>query len=312
MSFSSDVKQELLGTALNPCCEPLFSAALIMFGREYTGQRLSMLTETPAIADAYVSAVQLLSGKTPSVTQSECGNCKVEVDDAGLIDALTAEIRSLSVYQVRDNDDAGLSPCCISSFVRGAFLICGTVTDPNKEYHLEFSCSAASRTAVLAHFLARLGVHVKTTKRSGVNILYLKSSEEIEDLLTEMGASEQAMMMMGAKVYKDIRNTVNRRVNFENANIARSMNAATKQFAAIETIMETGGLESLSPELRECARLRYENIEMTAAEIAKALPDGISVSGVNHRMKRIMRIAEDRAAHTGGQADTDEGQNGEA
>lgn len=291
MSFSSDVKTELTDIACAACCETQLSRALLLFGRACSGVSLSLLTEHAGAAAAYAKAVALFSGVTPEISRSESGNYKIQVEDPDVLDAVMGELgetrnekRQLCIGRI-DRD------CCVAAFLRGAFLAAGTVTNPDVEYHLEFSCPSTHLAKELIALLEQTGIEAKCTKRGGVNIVYIKKSESIETLLTLMGATENSLLLMGAKMYKDVRNTVNRRVNFENANIARSAAAARRQTEAIETLRRTGKFDELPPELRELAALRLENPESSTAELVEMLGDALTVSGVNHRFGRIIKAA---------------------
>ena len=201
------------------------------------------------------------------------------------IDGFTVK-RRVNFANITDN-------CCFAAFIRGAFLACGTVTNPEKEYHLEFSVSSKNLCDDIIKIFNEYDPVPKVTQRSGSYTAYFKNSTDIEDVLSIMGATENSLAFMGTKVYKDIRNTVNRKVNFENANLARTIAAATKQYEAIAYIKEKRGFDSLPAELQEIAKLRYEDRELSNAEIARLLSGSITVSGVNHRFKRLIKIAED-------------------
>ena len=293
MSFAAEVKTELLQIVPGACCENAQNSALLLFGRDFSAGRLSLLTENAAVAEAYAAAVRYFSGVTPEIAQTEGGNYKIDEDRREITEAAAAEV---GVYlrpgKKRLLPDAFRNLCCKESFLRGVFLVCGTVTDPDKEYHLEFSAPSGGLAEDLAALLTAVGREPKQTTRHGAHIVYLKNSEEIEDLLGTLGATETAMQVMGAKMYKDIRNTINRKVNFENANLARSMAASNRQYEAIRKISDRQGLSGLPRELRVLARLRMENREASTAELAKMLPEPLTVSGANHRFQRILKIAE--------------------
>ena len=294
MSFASQVKTELLQHENESCCETSMYRALMLFGREFSPAGISFLTENREIADAYAAAVHLFSGETPPVNVSESGNCKITVEDKSQIEAIFGEVLPDGLNEKKQLTVGKIDKeCCRQSFIRGAFLAAGTVTDPDKEYHLEFTCPSKNLALELQELIGRCDINMKLTKRGGANVLYLKKSGDIEDLLIRMGANEAPMMLMGSKMYKDVRNTVNRRVNFENANIARAIEAAGKQYDAIQTIVAHGGIASLPEELQEIARLRLENPDITTGEIRKLLTDPLTVSGVNHRFRKLLKIAED-------------------
>jgi DNA-binding protein WhiA len=296
MSYASQVKAELLAVQNAPCCEMSLARGLLLFGREFSPAGVSILTENAGIAGAWAHAVQIFSGHTPEIRVSESGNCKVAIEDRDVIDALFGEVLPHGTNE-KKQITVGPIPrdCCRAAFIRGAFLAGGAVTDPDKEYHLEFSCPTRHIAAELQALIGQSGITMKLTRRGGTSILYLKKSGDIEDLLLTMGASETPMMLMGSKMYKDVRNTVNRRVNFENANIARSIAAAGRQYDAIRVIEAHGALESLPPELRELAVLRLGNPDVSVDELRRMLSGSISLSGVNHRFQKLMRIAEELA-----------------
>lgn len=294
MSFSSEVKTELLNIETPPCCKLAQSYGLLLFGRAFSDSELSILTENAAIADAYCEAVEFLSGVSVSSQDTSGGKHKVFVDDKKITAAVFKKLGLDNTKTGRRINFANFqNPCCIAAFIRGAFLACGTVTDPEKEYHLEFSVSTKGLSEDLVKLFDEYEPVPKITLRSGAYTVYFKNSTDIEDVLTIIGATENSLQFMGTKMLKDIRNTINRKVNFENANLARTVAAATKQYNAIAFIKEKAGFDSLPPELREIAKLRYEDRELSNSEIAKMLPESISVSGVNHRFKRLLKIAED-------------------
>ena len=293
MSFSSAVKTELLAVKTGPCCERAFFSAVLLFGREFSAAGLSLLTENETVAQAYADAVRYFSGTAPRVIHTDAGNYKILTEDRELAESVLAEMGySYPNTARRIRFEAIPDRCCRESFLRGAFVVSGTVTDPEKEYHLEFSCPARALSEDLTRLLEAFGVPAKSTDRGGSRIVYIKNSGEIEDLLSLMGATENAMELMGAKMFKDVRNTINRKVNFENANIARSMAAAVRQYEAIMKIARTKGLDSLPADLKLLAEARIENRELGAAELAKLLPGNLTVSGINHRFKRIREAAD--------------------
>lgn len=181
----------------------------------------------------------------------------------------------------------------VSAFLRGVFLSSGVVADPEKEYHLEINVSTKERADDLADYIKStgLGFEPSVTERNGSCIVYFKDSNQIEDFLTLIGASKASMELMQVKMYKEARNDINRRTNFETANLDRTYSASVKQVLAIAIISDTMGLDKLSDELREVCELRLNNESMSLRDMSKAL--GISRSGVNHRINKIISIAEE-------------------
>lgn len=181
-------------------------------------------------------------------------------------------------------------------FTAGVFLACGSVNDPSKEYHLEFTVPEAKLAAKLSELLSDIGVTSGTVLRRGQYIVYIKDSESIEDTLTFIGAQQCTIELMNVKIYKDVRNKANRIANCDAANIDKVINAAMKQIDDIKLIDGVCGLDSLSDDLREIAFLRLENTEMSLQEIGESLSEPISRSGVSHRFKRISKIADELRA----------------
>lgn len=177
--------------------------------------------------------------------------------------------------------------------IAGIFLACGSVNDPEKKYHMEF---------VMPHIqlcndfglllLENYSILAKQTERKKAQIVYVKESDNIIDLLTIMGATNCSLEFINAKMMKELRNKINRAVNCDNANIEKTLRAAEKQVADIEYIEETVGLASLPDTLREMAELRYENPDISLKDLGTLADPPISRSGVNHRLARIAEFAD--------------------
>ena len=167
------------------------------------------------------------------------------------------------------SDELLLGEGCTAAFLQGLFLAYGSMTNPEKEYHLEINA-----------------------RRKGCEILYLKESEQIEDFLTLTGAGVSSMKLMEIKVVKTVRNHVNRTTNCETANLNKTVSAAAAQMQDIRFIRDTVGLSYLDEDLRELAQLRLDNESLSLLELAEMLSHPISRSGVNHRLKRICETAE--------------------
>lgn len=280
----------------NECCKAAQSYGLLLFGRSFSRTSLSILTENEAVADAYIDAVRFFAGVSPETEISDVGNYKINVEDVSVTDRILDKTGHTGTAARRRINFANLAnPCCFAAFIRGAFLACGTVTDPEKEYHLEFTSSSKLLCSDLIKVFEEFEIEPKLSERAGNYIVYIKKSAEIEDILSVMGATESSMLLMGAKMYKDVRNNVNRKVNFENANMARAIQAATRQYEAAALIKERCGIESLPEDLREIAVLRYENREATSTEIREMLSEPLTASGLSHRFRRLIRIADDLA-----------------
>ena len=171
----------------------------------------------------------------------------------------------------------------------GAFLAGGSVTDPEKRYHLELATSHLYVHRELQSLLMDMGFEPKTVSRNNNYVTYIKRSEAIADFLTTVGAPLSAMEIMNAKVEKNLRNGVNRWSNCDVANLGKAVEAAQSQIEAIRRLEKNAGLDSLPDKLRETARLRIENPELSLAQLA-ALAE-VSKSCLNHRLRKLVELA---------------------
>lgn len=314
MSFALNVKEELISMSkqvrktgqMKPCCKHAEMYGLFLFCREFNHNEISIKTENESLAALFMQYAMLITGKKPKMEKSSAGKYKVSVIGSSERAKLLAAFGHTGHEITRRLNRANLDDdCCISALIRGAFLSCGTVTDPDKDYHLEFVVSHKKLSEDLAKLFEELKFSEtpemsekrelipKFVERKGSYVIYFKDSESVEDLLTYIGASDASLEIMGMKMYKDMRNHVNRRMNFENANSSRAFDAAYKQIEAIRYIEETKGLGYLPDDLRELARLRLENEDYTLKDLSDNLKEPISKSGVNHRLKRILQLYEE-------------------
>jgi len=180
------------------------------------------------------------------------------------------------------------SDCCRASFLRGAFLAGGSVTDPDKRYHLELLTSYAAVAREAHSLLLEMGFSPKDSTRPGGYITYFKQSEAIEDVLTTMGAPLAAMGVMQAKMQKDMRNAVNRRVNCDSANADKIVFAASEQLSAIRELDRMYGLFNLPEELQETAMLRIANPSLSLTDLGRLADPPVSKSAMSHRLKKLL------------------------
>lgn len=183
--------------------------------------------------------------------------------------------------------------CCKKAFVRGFFMAAGSVNDPNKAYHFEIVTDTKEMAEVIRDIIAGFTLDAKVVKRKKYYVVYLKEGSMIVDMLNIMEAYVSLMDMENVRILKDMRNDINRRVNCETANIKKTVGASMRQIADIEYIEKTKGLKSLSPSLRQIAELRLEEPDADLALLGTMLNPPISKSGVNHRLRKISKIAEE-------------------
>ena len=192
------------------------------------------------------------------------------------------------------------------AFVRGAFLAGGSVSDPEKSYHLELSTTHASVSREAYSILLDMGFSPKETKRSGSSMLYFKQSETIADFCTWIGAPVTALKILNAKVDKDMRNAINRKVNCDSANADKIVLAAQEQLNAIKEIDRVFGLENLPTSLHEAALLRIANPAASISDLAKLSLPPVSKSTLNYRLNKLMALQK-KLLETGSDAETEEG-----
>ncbi len=293
MSFCSLIKDELLEIRPAACCKPSYIYGFMLFGRSFSAKRIALQTGNKNVANAYAEVIKHTYNADVQIT---CGGSARPT----YIAEVTSSADRLMILALIDFGisetviDRSLfnKECCIQSFTRAAFLACGNISDPEKEYRAEFSVKNPHLAEDLLALLAEYGINMKKTERGKSTILYTKDSSVIEDLLTLMGDTSRTLGFMDTKIMKSVKNNINRARNCDNANISKTVEASIKQRTAIEFLERTDRLQSLPPELIEAAMLRKENPDSTLKEICKISKTSITISGLNHRLKRIIEIYE--------------------
>ena len=184
-------------------------------------------------------------------------------------------------------------PCCKRAFIRGAFLAAGSISDPNKGYHFEIVCNTRAQAQLLVRSANLFDVEAKIVTRGNKYIFYIKEGAQIVEILRVMEAPHSVMDLENIRVLKEVRGTINRKVNCETANISKTVNAAVRQIEDIKLIDEVLGIESLPVPLQEIARLRLDNPDTSLVDLGTLLDPPIGKSGVNHRFKKLAAIAQD-------------------
>ncbi len=293
MSFSSDLKEELLHIQPeNPCCLLAESYGLMLFGRAFSGKELSISTENEAVAEKYSYLAERLCLHKVLPQKPSAKKYKVSVENAEDRLRILAAFGCNGSERVRRLNWANITDdCCVGAFLRGAFLACGTVNSPEKNYHLEFVVPHYNLSLDLKKFLENNDFSPKSVRRGGLYVLYFKKTEEIQNLLGIMGAARFVMEFIDVIVYKDIRNNVNRRLNFESANLNKTVNAAVQQIELIEKLKSTALFAELPKEYRQIALLRLQNPDYSLQQIGEEMKPPMSRSGVNYRLKKLCELA---------------------
>ncbi len=202
----------------------------------------------------------------------------------------------------REIDLKNIDNNSISNFLAGAFLSCGSVNNPENGYHLEFVINSEKLCGDLCRLLNSFDLKARSVTRKNNYILYLKESENIEEILTFMGAQSSTLEIMNIKILKDMRNRVNRVRNCDMANLNKTSAASVRQLQDIRLVEKVTGLENLPDTLREIAEARLENPELSLNDLGEILDPPIGRSGVNHRLKRLKQMADqirEKAEHNG-------------
>ena len=293
MSFSSEIKQEL-SYQLPParhCRLAEISAILSFCSHVETGadgsESVRMHTENLAVARKYFTLLRKTFNIDMNVSVRQ--NRKPHGNRSFEITALTdmTAVRHVLIQ----------NPCCRRAYIRGAFLASGSVSDPEKGYHFEIVCADSARAEQLSAMLESFGIEAKITLRKHSYILYVKEGSQIADILNVMEAHVGLMKFENIRILKEMRNSVNRQVNCETANLNKTVSAAVKQIEDIQYIQSTIGFEKLPENLAEIARLRLEQPGMSLKELGQMLTPPVGKSGVNHRLRKLSFIAEELREH---------------
>ena len=293
MSFSSDIKKELCDVRDMPAEEMAAMLYGVFYASRTSGDAPIVQTEKMYLLNAVRTLCDEVfpEAKHETVRLVKNGGSLYTfriTDGADRISQRFGDYSAINYSVVSGNDNGS------GAFLRGIFAACGSVTDPNKEYHLEIVLPDNDKAEALHSFINEHGMPIKTTLRSRKNlVLYAKESELIEDFLTYIGAGNHSLEIMQVKIMKDFRNRVNRSVNCESANLDKTVAAAGKSVQDIEYIYRTKGADWLNDELRETAELRMEYPEMPLSELCQQFRQPISRSGLNHRLKKLSKLAEE-------------------
>ena len=296
MSFSADVKRELCRTQISHrCCALAEAYGILLFCNTFHHKEIRIVTESDGLKSRlpmlFRRAFKLDFDIKPT---DEQGKGSFMIRDSEKLHRIMEAFGYEQSGEVSLHVNFGVleEEHCRISFFRGAFLAGGSVTDPGKNYHLELATphlNVSRETPALMH---ECDIIPKTTSRAGNHVLYFKQSEQIEDFLTVIGAPISAMEVMNAKLEKNLRGSINRRVNCDAANLDKVVAAAQEQIEAIRILEDRGSLADLPPKLQEAARLRAGNPELTLAQLAELCDPPVSKSAFNHRLRKVCELSK--------------------
>ena len=293
ISFSNQVKQELCTTITDRDKAYACLYGMLLFARQLRQDEILMQSESEAFYELMPRLFRQVFGDRvqPRMETGQHGTLySVSLTDPEQVRIVLEQYHI--ILPERPLEMTNVVTNSLGSFTAGAFLSCGSMTDPNKEYHLEFVLPCAQLEEPFSQILLAIGVNAKTVLRKCMPVVYLKHSEQIEDLLTFMGAQQGTIDFINIEILKNVRNKANRISNCDIANINKVMLAAERQIKDILLIDERMGLDALSPDLQQMALLRMDNPELSLKELGELLDPPIGRSGVNHRLKRLQVLAD--------------------
>jgi len=306
MSFSKKVKDELVmhvGNARH--CRLAELSAILTFGGQLINSGshliLKLQTENQAVARKYFTLIKKTFNINIEISVKQNGNNNLAYTLIIYNNEMVSKILQATKHDINDAEDGKIGfpsqliverTCCKRAFIRGAYLLSGSMSNPKKAYHLEFVTEDLNKAERLAEIIGTFSIDAKIIKRKKNYVAYIKEGSQIVDLLNVMEAHDALMDLENVRIIKEMRNQVNRHVNCEAANISKTVAAASKQIEDIIFIRDNIGFENLGESLREIARLRIEYPEASLRELGTMLSPSIGKSGVNHRLRKLSMIAD--------------------
>ena len=298
-SFSGNSKAEISREfPQKSCCALAECFGILLFCNSFGTEGIRIITESRDFAEILPKLFKKAFSLTFDVLPERdvAGKLVFQITTpqkiADIMDAYGFDVRDTMVLHI--NLPVVEEDCCKAAFIRGAFLAGGSVTDPEKGYHLELATThgSVSREAY-ALIQEVIGFYPKATRRSGGYVLYLKQSDMISDFLTFLGAPVAAMGIIEARLEKELNNKVNRRCNCDDANTSKVVEAAQEHLATIRLLRERGILANLPQKLQQAAKAREENPSASLTELAAMMEPPITKPAMNHRLKKLVEAAKE-------------------
>lgn len=300
MSFSGQIKEELAQVISSPRhCQLAELAALVQFcGHIEEDGSLLVQSENPlVIRKCFTLLKKTFKIEAVAKSQMQTQNYRLFVtgEDAFRVLEALKICDTAGHLMMRHLTDPVLikNSCCKRAYLRGCYMAVGSMSDPYKSYHLELVCGLQAQAEQLLKILHDFSLDAKMIVRKKYYVVYMKEGENIADFLNITEAHKALMEFENTRIYKGMRNMVNRKVNCEAANITKTVNAATRQVEDIRLIREKMGLEGLPGPLRQMAYVRLENPQASLGELGKLLDPPVGKSGVNHRLRKLGELAKE-------------------
>lgn len=294
MSFCVEVKNELIAIRPSGCCKPSLVYGFMLYGRSFSLKSICLQTANENVAKAYCDLIYSVYKIKPEIKRGGSARPTYKADIVSEADRLKILATvDFGVSETVIDRSFFVRECCAPSFIRGAFLACGNINDPEKEYRAEFNVKNEKLALELKELLENYGINMKISKRTSGFQLYAKDSNTVEDLLTLMGAAKKTLDIIDTKILKGVKNNINRKGNFDSANISKTVEASIKQRTAIEYLERADRLYSFPQELLDAALLRRDNPNSTLKELCAISNTPLTVSGLNHRLNKIIEICNE-------------------
>ncbi len=293
LSFSYEVKKEICKTPVGKaCCRTAELYGILLYANTFSYHEIKIITANPYLKKRVMQLLKRVLNL--EILPEEREKFIFSIADQRVI----RQIFDLLGYDFKPHVAYGLNrniieeECCKAAFLRGAFLLAGTVAAPDKKCHFEIATSHQSLTRQVMALMMDMGFLPKLTERKGSAVIYFKDTASVENILTLLGAPVGAMSIMEAKVEKGLRNEINRRVNCETANLIKTTDAAAKQIVWIKKAINKYGMALFPESLRATVELRLANPSASLAELAMLSEEPITRSGLSHRLKKILSIVK--------------------
>ena len=298
MSFSSDAKEEICRQKIErKCCAVAECYGILLYCHTFSPDLIRITTANSGFAARLPKVFRKAFGlgfdalPVPEATGKRSLIIRDRAKIAAIYEAFGQNVQNAVAHHV--NFALLEENCCRVAFLRGAFLAGGSVTDPEKRYHLELATSHRSVAGETVSLLQELDLSPRVSRRGGNALLYFKQSDAIADVLTVIGASVTAMNVMTARVEKEMRNTITRQINCDSANADKTVIAAQEQIAAIRKVSSRGGLDALPEPLKEAALLRITNPAASLSDLARLSYPPLTKSCLSHRLKKIVSLSKE-------------------
>lgn len=283
MSFSSDIKEKLCTVALRTDAEIISEiAGCFRVSGAISDNGIRMSASGESFVDRLKRNIAQIF-KTEAIISKKGNSFWIEIEDEDAVGTMVSEI--LTEEFLCDEE-------CENAFLRGAFLSGGSVSDPEKSWHIEFDTHYMPEAEFIAQLLEEREIRCGISERKGRYVVYSKDCDSIAAILGSIGAGVDALGLFGIQVERRMRNDINRRVNFESANMDKSIKAASKHIYAIKMLKDSGKWDKLPDVLKEMGELRIKNPDVSLKALGEMLNPPIGKSGVNHRLNRLIEAAE--------------------